>query len=110
MPQKSKFHKGSSDFYSVFSMMRKDSYDGNIPSSTAPDPLLQSFIFNFPVADSLDDERSESSDQVSLADKISDQKVVECIEPSGSYEDQEGARRSEFAQELLLSTIFNYTS
>lgn len=84
MPQKSQFYKGSSDFHS---MLRKlcDSSDQsleessclNFPSNTAPDPLLSTFMCNFPMADELEVTPLESPNRETMTDKLSDEKVVE---------------------------------
>lgn len=47
------------------------------PSNAAPDPLLSSFIFNLPVIDPSEDARPEPLDERSMADKISEEKLVE---------------------------------
>ncbi|THU44130.1 hypothetical protein C4D60_Mb02t04160 [Musa balbisiana] len=50
---------------------------GNSPSDSAPDPLLLSFIVNYPMADPLEDVRLEPVEKTSMVDKISVEKVVE---------------------------------
>ncbi|CAL9079000.1 unnamed protein product [Musa textilis] len=118
MPWRSRFHKDSSDFQSISSLLRKDLCDSNLqaflggstytdsPSDSAPDPLLLSFIVNYPMADPLEDVRLEPLEKTSMVDKISVEKVVESVEPSLSDKDQGRARSSKFVRELVLSTIF----
>lgn len=89
MPWRSRFHKDSSDFQSIPSLLRKDLCDSNLhgflggstytdsPSDSAPDPLLLSFIVNYPMADPLEDVRLEPVEKTSMVDKISVEKVVE---------------------------------
>ncbi|XP_008797402.2 protein DEHYDRATION-INDUCED 19 homolog 2-like isoform X1 [Phoenix dactylifera] len=109
-----RFRKGSSGSHSTLSLLRKDLREGNLqslsggssftfsPSNAAPDPLLSSFILNFPVADLSKDVKPES-----LNDKTSDEKAVESVGPSLSKKDKEERTwRSKFVQELVLSTIF----
>ncbi|CAL9203224.1 protein DEHYDRATION-INDUCED 19 homolog 2-like [Musa acuminata AAA Group] len=122
MPWRSRFHKDSLDFQSRSSLLRKDLCDSNLhaflggstytdsPSDSAPDPLLLSFIVNYPMADPLEDVRLEPVEKTSMVDKISVEKVVESVEPSLSHKDQGRARSSEFVRELVLSTIFEGSS
>ncbi|XP_010931708.1 protein DEHYDRATION-INDUCED 19 homolog 2 isoform X3 [Elaeis guineensis] len=113
-----RFRKSSSGSHSTLSLWRKDLREGNLqslfggssytvaPSNTAPDPLLSSFIFNFPVADSSKDVKPESLNERAVINKTSDEKAVESVVPSLSKKDQEErTRRSKFVQELVLSTI-----
>ncbi|RRT71514.1 hypothetical protein B296_00001875 [Ensete ventricosum] len=91
MPWRNRFHKDSSDFQSISSLLRKDLCDSNLqaflggssytdsPSDSAPDPLLSSFIVNYPMADPLEDARLELPEKTSMVDKISVEKVVESL-------------------------------
>lgn len=121
MHRRRKFRKLPSGTQSAISFFRKELREGNLqsfhggssftvpPSSAAPDPLLSSFI-NLSVANSLKDVQSESSGEGAMVINTSDEKVVESVEPSLSDKDQkERARRSEFVQGLLMSTIFDDT-
>ncbi|RZS04827.1 hypothetical protein BHM03_00035212 [Ensete ventricosum] len=95
MPWRNRFHKDSSDFQSISSLLRKDLCDSNLqaflggssytdsPSDSAPDPLLSSFIVNYPMADPLEDARLELPEKTSMVDKISVEKVVERVGPAG---------------------------
>ncbi|RWV87564.1 hypothetical protein BHE74_00013796 [Ensete ventricosum] len=80
---------------SISSLLRKDLCDSNLqaflggssytdsPSDSAPDPLLSSFIVNYPMADPLEDARLELPEKTSMVDKISVEKVVERVGPAG---------------------------
>ncbi|XP_058076255.1 protein DEHYDRATION-INDUCED 19 homolog 2-like isoform X2 [Magnolia sinica] len=119
-----RFRKGSSGSHSTLSLLRKELREGHlhsllggsscvVPSSTAPDPLLSSFIYNLPMIDTLKDLESHSTDEGSSSKKNVDEKVVESTEPSLSEKDQEEeeekGRKCEFVQELLLSTFLDDT-
>ncbi|PKA46177.1 Protein dehydration-induced 19 like 2 [Apostasia shenzhenica] len=112
-----RLRKGSSGLHSTLNFLRKELRDGSLqsllggdsystaPSHAAPDPLLMSFISNVPGADSSREIEPESFDEG--LEKTSEEKVVECSSQVLSDKDQkEMARRSEFVQELVLSTIF----
>ncbi|XP_038978979.1 protein DEHYDRATION-INDUCED 19 homolog 2-like [Phoenix dactylifera] len=120
MQRRRRFRKGSSGSHSTLSLLRKDLRGGNLqslfggssftvaPLNAAPDPLLSSFILNFPVADSSKDVKPESLDDGNLINKTSEEKAGESVEPSLSEKDQvERGRRSHFVRELVLSTIFD---
>ncbi|KAK1277847.1 hypothetical protein QJS04_geneDACA007152 [Acorus gramineus] len=47
------------------------------PSNSAPDPLLSSFIYNFPASEAPKDVQSTPLDDSIPVDKISDEKIVE---------------------------------
>ncbi|KAG1326220.1 protein DEHYDRATION-INDUCED 19 [Cocos nucifera] len=82
-----RFRKGSSGSHSTFSLLKKDLRGGNLqslfgvssftvaPSNAVPDPLLSSFILNFPVADSSKDVKPESLDDGNLINKTSEEKA-----------------------------------
>lgn len=120
MQRRRRFRRGSSGSHSTLSLLRKELREGNLqallggssytiaPSNAAPDPLLSSLIYTLPVADSSRDIQPESLDEDSLVSKVSDEKVVESVEPTLSDKDQkERAQRSKFVQGLVLSTIFD---
>lgn len=120
MQRRKRSRKGSSGTQSAISFFRKDLREGTLqsllggssytvaPTSSAADPLLSSFI-SLPM-DSLKEVQPELLDEVIIDNKISDENIIECIEPSLSEKDQEErGRRSEFAQGLLMSTIFDDT-
>lgn len=92
MQHRRRFRKGSSGFHSTLPLLRKDLRGGNLqslfggssftvaPSNAAPDPLLSSFILNFPVADSSKDVKPESLDDGNLINKTSEEKAGERYE------------------------------
>ncbi|XP_010259423.1 PREDICTED: protein DEHYDRATION-INDUCED 19 homolog 3-like [Nelumbo nucifera] len=119
MQRRRKFRKGGS--HSTLSLLRKELREGNLQSllggssyvvsssNTAPDPLLSSFIYNLPTIDEPRTVPSNSSAEASSVKKSLDESVLErSVQPSSpvSIKDQEEkARRCEFVQGLLLSTI-----
>ncbi|XP_038979118.1 LOW QUALITY PROTEIN: protein DEHYDRATION-INDUCED 19 homolog 2-like [Phoenix dactylifera] len=122
MQYRRRFRRGSPGSHSMLSLLRKDLREGNLqsllggssymapPSAAAPDPFCQSLIYTLPVAEAIKEMYNESLDEGSLVNKSLDEKVAERVEPSLSDEDQkERARRREFVQELVLSTIFDDT-
>ncbi|XP_010245434.1 PREDICTED: protein DEHYDRATION-INDUCED 19 homolog 3-like isoform X2 [Nelumbo nucifera] len=119
MQRRRKFRKGGS--HSTFSLLRKELREGNLQSllggssyvvsssSTAPDPLLSSFIYNMPMIDEPTIVPSHSSAEASSVSKISYESVSESAQPSPPLSDkdqEEKSRRCEFVQGLLLSTVF----
>jgi hypothetical protein len=115
-----KFHKGDS-FSTPFS--RKEFQDGrfrSLPtgsspvastSKMAPDPLLL-FLYNAPAADKTETEsmQTDSSTEVSLEDEKSEVTTLERnfqLNPLSDKDQIEKARRCEFVQGLLLSTILD---
>ncbi|XP_020589957.1 protein DEHYDRATION-INDUCED 19 homolog 3-like [Phalaenopsis equestris] len=107
---KRRLRKGSSGSHGAFNFLRKELRDGSLqsllggssrfitPSHAAPDPLLSSFISNVPIADF-----SKVVEPEPLAEgkrKISEEKVVESAA-------DEMVRRREFAQQIVLSTVFD---
>ncbi|KAJ4786651.1 Dehydration-induced 19-like protein [Rhynchospora pubera] len=79
----------------------------NLQSSAAPDPLLSSFISNLPAISLSKDTRSKPLDEDADLEPL-EKMTVQRIEPSIPVEEQEErARRSQFAQGLVLSTIFD---
>ncbi|KAJ3687473.1 hypothetical protein LUZ61_016637 [Rhynchospora tenuis] len=80
----------------------------NLQSSAAPDPLLSSFISNLPAINLSKDTRSKPLDERDADSESLEKTTVQRIEPSIPVEEQEErARRSQFAQGLVLSTIFD---
>ncbi|GFZ13764.1 hypothetical protein Acr_23g0021490 [Actinidia rufa] len=77
-------------------------------SDIAADPLLSSFIYNPPPADEPESLQSSFTTEAKLAEKSSDKSVLERnIHPSplSNKDQEENARRCEFVQGLLYSTI-----
>ncbi|XP_057509040.1 protein DEHYDRATION-INDUCED 19 homolog 4-like [Actinidia eriantha] len=77
-------------------------------SDIAADPLLSSFIYNPPPADEPESLQSSFTTVAKLAEKSSDKSVLErTIHPSplSNKDQEENARRCEFVQGLLYSTI-----
>ncbi|KAK1295029.1 hypothetical protein QJS10_CPA16g01603 [Acorus calamus] len=113
-----RFRKGTTGTQSMLSLLKKElreghlSFDGPpyvVPSTnSAPDPLLSSFIYNFPVVEAPKDVQPTTLDNSIPGDKISDEKAIESVEPGLSDKDQqEKAQRCTFVRGLLLSTIFS---
>ncbi|CAL9069519.1 unnamed protein product [Musa banksii] len=120
MQRRRKYRRGSAASHTMLSLLRKDLREGNLqallggssymaPSpAAAPDPFISSLIYTLPLDEPSKDAQPESFDEGSLVSKSSDKEVVERVEPSLSDKDQkERARRSEFVQGLVLSTIFD---
>ncbi|WOL10302.1 hypothetical protein Cni_G19057 [Canna indica] len=123
MQRRRKYRKGSSASRTMLSLLRKDLREGNIqallggssymsppPPAAAPDPFISSLIYTLPFDESSKDSQPESLDEGGFVSKSLDEKVPQRVEPSLSDKDQkERARRSEFVQGLVLSTIFDDT-
>lgn len=129
MQRRRRYRKGSSASHNMFSLLRKDLREGNLqallggssymapPTAAAPDPFISSIIYtlpldelSLPLNESPKDAHADSFNEGSLTSNNSDEKLVERVEPSLTDKDQkERARRSEFVQELVLSTIFDDT-
>lgn len=117
MQRKRKTRKSSS--HSTLSLLRRELRDGNlqslfggssciVSSSSAPDPLLSSFIL--PVAEDYGSSQSHSSAATVAVKKSNNETVAErkVQPPPLSIKDQEEkTKRSEFIQGLLLSTILD---
>ncbi|KAF9622722.1 hypothetical protein IFM89_032902 [Coptis chinensis] len=75
-----------------------------------PDPLLSSFVHNYPLADESTPALVHSSAESSLVEKSSDL-VLESAQPCplSEKEQKEKAQRCDFVQDLLLSTILGDT-
>ncbi|KAL6343742.1 hypothetical protein AAG906_027512 [Vitis piasezkii] len=113
-----RFRRGGSN--STFSILRKELRDGNLQSifggssrivsssNSEPDPLLSSFMYNAPVVDEPVVVQPDSSAEASVVKESSDEGFSErnIQKPQLSDKEQEEkARRCEFVQGLLLSTI-----
>uniref|UniRef100_A0A2P2KHG6 Drought-responsive family protein n=2 Tax=Rhizophora mucronata TaxID=61149 RepID=A0A2P2KHG6_RHIMU len=116
MHRKRKTRKGGP--HSTLSLLRKELQEGNLQSllggssciisssNAVPDPLLSSFIL--PMADDFASRQPCILTETSCAKKVSNEKVSEGnVKPTPmSIKDQrEKAKRSEFVQGLLLSTM-----
>ncbi|CBI22928.3 unnamed protein product, partial [Vitis vinifera] len=112
------FRRGGSN--STFSILRKELRDGNLQSifggssrivsssNSEPDPLLSSFMYNAPVVVEPVVVQPDSSAEASVVKESSDEGFSErnIQKPQLSDKEQEEkARRCEFVQGLLLSTI-----
>ncbi|KAL4202534.1 hypothetical protein AMTRI_Chr02g264150 [Amborella trichopoda] len=114
-----RFRRGSMQSHSTLSFLSKELHEGHLqsllggstctiaPSNTAADPLLSSFIYNFPM--SCTTTKSEPQVQVEgSSSNTSAEENVESVEAAlPDEEQQEKARRCEFVRELLLSTILD---
>lgn len=113
-----RFRRGGSN--STFSILRKELRDGNLQSifggssrivsssNSEPDPLLSSFMYTAPVVDEPVVVQPDSSAEASVVKESSDEGFSErnIQKPQLSDKEQEEkARRCEFVQGLLLSTI-----
>lgn len=118
MQRKRKTRKGGS--HSTLSLLRKELREGNLhsifggsscivsSSNAAADPLLSSFIL--PVSDDSVSVQSHLSSATSSAKKSSIEKVSERnfqSTPVSLKDREEKAKRSEFVQGLLLSTVLD---
>ncbi|KAG5244742.1 drought-responsive family protein [Salix suchowensis] len=118
MQRKRKSRRGGP--HSTLSLLRKELRDGNLQSllggssfivnssNAAPDPLLSSFIL--PMTDDFTSSQPSFLSETSLAKKSSDGNVSERNKkspPMSIKDKEEKAKRSEFVQGLLLSTIFD---
>jgi len=119
--RKRRFRKVGSN--STFSMLRKELRDGNLQSllggssyllsssnNTEPDPLLSSFIFNSPKVDEPVSVQPLSMVEAASIKESSNENFRErnTQKPPLSHKDQEEkARKSEFVQGLLMSTILD---
>ncbi|XP_038716779.1 protein DEHYDRATION-INDUCED 19 homolog 3-like isoform X3 [Tripterygium wilfordii] len=118
MQRKRKSRKGGS--HSTLSLLRKELREGNLQSlfggssctvsssNAASDPLLSSFIL--PIADDYTSSRPSFSAEPSSAKKSSDQIKSEVnvkAAPLSIKDQEEKAKRCEFVQGLLLSTMLD---
>lgn len=117
MQRKRKCRKSGS--LSTLSLLRRELREGNLQSlfggsscivsstNAAPDPLLSSFIL--PMADDFVSSQPHLSSETISAKKSSDEHVLDRnvqSSPLSVKDQEEKARRSEFVQGLLLSTVF----
>ncbi|KAJ8766853.1 hypothetical protein K2173_009157 [Erythroxylum novogranatense] len=115
---KRRLRRGSN---SPFSLLRRELREGGLQSllggsyyfvsssNTEPDPLLSSFIFNPPAPEESFDTQSIPTVDASSTKRSKNEEYQERnVQPSDiSNKDQrQNSERSEFVQELLLSTIF----
>eukprot|EP00262_Sarcandra_glabra_P006714 TRINITY_DN19208_c0_g1_i1.p1 TRINITY_DN19208_c0_g1~~TRINITY_DN19208_c0_g1_i1.p1 ORF type:complete len:224 (-),score=36.08 TRINITY_DN19208_c0_g1_i1:271-942(-) len=120
MQRRRRSRKGSSGSHSTLSLLRKELREGHLQSllggssslvsslNIAPDPLLSSFIYNSPVEDALRNVQPHAMDEGTSIKRSSDEKLVESVEPCLSEKDhKEKTQRSEFVQQLFLSTILD---
>ncbi|CAN6329378.1 unnamed protein product, partial [Urochloa humidicola] len=78
------------------------------PVSTVPDPLLSSFVGNFSGVDLPKDAKKEPLDETEVGSDNLDQKAAESMDdPLLPEVKVERIRRSQFAQGLVLSLIFD---
>lgn len=118
MQRKRKSRKGGS--HSTLSLLKRELREGNLhsllggsscivsSSNAAPDPLLSSFIL--PMADDSISSQSHFSTTPSSAKKSSVEKLAERkvqSSPVSLKDQEEKAKRSEFVQGLLSSTILD---
>ncbi|CAI0377665.1 unnamed protein product [Linum tenue] len=104
--------------HSSLSLLRKELREGNLQSlfgsscivsssNAAPDPLLSSFIL--PMGDDFTSPQTSFSTETSFSKKGPEESIIERkgkSPPLSIKDKEEKAKRSEFAQGLLLSTIF----
>nr|CBL94180.1 Conserved hypothetical protein [Malus domestica] len=115
--RKRKLRRGSG---STFSMLRKELREGSLQSllggssflssNTEADPLLSSFIYNPPTVDEDVSTKTHPLVEPSFVKESTKEEVSErsVQQPPLSRKDQEEqARRCEFVQGLLMSTIFD---
>ncbi|KAF9669870.1 hypothetical protein SADUNF_Sadunf13G0009500 [Salix dunnii] len=106
--------------HSTLSLLRKELREGNLQSllggsscvvsssNSAPDPLLSSFIL--PMVDDFTSSQSSFLSETNLTKKSADGNVSERNRkstPMSIKDKEEKAKRSEFVQGLLLSTILD---
>ncbi|KAH9755427.1 protein DEHYDRATION-INDUCED 19 [Citrus sinensis] len=99
--RKRKSRRGGS--HSTLSLLRKELREGNLQSLFGADPLLSSFIL--PVADDCVSGQSPFATAANSAKKSSAAKVSSA--PVSLKDQEEKAKRSDFVQGLLLSTILD---
>lgn len=116
--RKRKSRKGGS--HSTLSLLRRELREGNLQSlfggsscvvsssNSAPDPLLSSFILPMPddFGSSQSNSRTETVSAKKGTSESTSQRAVQSA-PLSIKDQKERARRSEFAQGLLMSTIFD---
>ncbi|VVA24650.1 PREDICTED: DEHYDRATION-INDUCED [Prunus dulcis] len=116
--RKRKFRRGSN---STFSILRKELREGSlqallggssflVSSNTEADPLLSSFIYNPPTVDEDVSAQPDPLVEASFVKESTKEEFSERIvqQPPLSHKDQEEkARKCEFVQGLLMSTILD---
>ncbi|XP_074320355.1 protein DEHYDRATION-INDUCED 19 homolog 4-like [Silene latifolia] len=114
-----RLRRGASN--SMFNILRKELREGNrqslfggssfglSSSNPDPDPLLSSFIYSSNTADDLGKEESHSSKaECSLPETMVEKSIESVQQPALSKKDQEEkARKCEFVQGLLFSTMLD---
>lgn len=121
--QRRRSRKASAGSHSTLSLLRKELREGHIQSllggssyvhsasNTAPDPLLTSFIYSFPMADASKRAQPQTSEKGNLVKEGSDERQRESAGPSLlDGEQKEKAQKCEFIQQLLLSTFLDENS
>ncbi|KAH9610625.1 hypothetical protein KSS87_012525 [Heliosperma pusillum] len=117
--RKRRLRRGTSN--SMFNILRKELREGNrqslfggspfglSSSNPDPDPLLSSFIYSSNTADDLGKEESHCSKAECSLPEIMVEKSTESVQqPALSKKDQEEkARKCEFVQGLVLSTMLD---
>ncbi|KAK9281109.1 hypothetical protein L1049_004002 [Liquidambar formosana] len=118
--QKLELLKGESN--STLSFLKKELEDAHLnsllgrssrvvsPSNMAPDPLLSSFFYHLPTVDESESVQLSSPTEASLAEKSTDETILDRNtqpSPLSDKDQEEKAKRSEFVQGLLWSTIFD---
>lgn len=90
--QRRRSRKGSAGSHSTLSLLRKELREGHIQSllggssyvhsasNTAPDPLLTSFIYSFPMADASKRAQPQTSEKGNLVKEGSDERQRERYE------------------------------
>ncbi|KAK1279799.1 hypothetical protein QJS04_geneDACA004522 [Acorus gramineus] len=88
----------------MLSLLKKELREGHLSfdgppyvvplTNSAPDPLLSSFIYNFPVVEAPKDVQPTTLDNSIPGDKISDEKAIESVEPGLSDKDQQEKAQS----------------
>ncbi|KAB5527407.1 hypothetical protein DKX38_021254 [Salix brachista] len=116
-----KLKLGKVDSHSNYSSLKKELEDGYLQSllsgsssvvsssNLAPDPLL-SFLCNVSPVEKHESIQPSCSSKATIEEKSSDEKLLERndhLSPLSDEEHMEKAKRSEFVQGLLLSTIFD---
>ncbi|OVA02587.1 Protein dehydration-induced 19 [Macleaya cordata] len=119
MQRRRRIRKGGS--HSTLALLRKELREGNlqslignssyvVPSSNAaPDPLLSSFVYNLPLPDepTIIRPSTESSSMKKLSDDHVIERFAQPPAPLSDKDQEEKARRCEFVQGLLLSSILD---
>lgn len=124
MQRRRRFRRGGLPPNSTLSFLSRELREGQLhpllggvssrgvaANSAVPDPLLSSFVYNLSISESNEDQiKPIVSSEESSTKKSLDVRVMGSVESSLTAEEreqkfEEEARRSEFVQQLLLSTI-----